>query len=345
MPVGLDGGTAFLVGSRRDENGKINFVSQRNCFLTIDNSDDITEMLKKSGAKVIINGDKVNVLGEDAIMFSNMMSNFVEQKDKVILKRPMKNGVLNSSEEPESLSILQSLIEGVIGKPQVENETCVFSCPSNPINSEENNVFHTAMFKQILSKLGYNPIALNEALAVIYSENPEMGEKDNEMPMSGIAISLGAGQVNVCMAMRSYPMIEFSLTGSGDYIDNQVSILSGKSRSVVTKIKETNLDFTKIDYSDMVMAGLDIHYGDLLKNILNNFSKKFSEASESYEYPIEIVVTGGTAKPKGFINKFKEVVKEVDLPFELKGIRLSSDMLNTVSKGCLLRAIQEKEKG
>jgi len=334
---GLDGGTMFLVGSRRTQDG-INYVSQRNCFLSIDEGEDVEEMLTSAGAKLVKTNGKLNVLGEDAIVFSNLLSSF--KSTEAALKRPMKDGVLNSQEEASAVSILQTLVGGVLGKPVENGETCVYSIPSNPINSDKNNTFHTAMFKQILTRLGYNPMPVNEALAVIYAENPKMGD----MPMSGIAISMGAGQVNVCMAVRGYPVIEFSLVGSGDYIDQQVSIISGQPVSVVTKKKERFLDFDNIDYNDVVLAGLDIHYTDLLTNIMQKFCKKFAENGDVYDHPIEIVVTGGTASPKGFETKFKQVLNSMTLPFEVKDVRMSGDMLKTVSKGCLIKALKEEKK-
>lgn len=341
MSTGLDAGTMFLVGSRQQEE-KVKYISQRNCFVSIDEGDEMEDMLTSAGAKIVKIGNKLNILGEDAIVFSNLLSSF--NTSNTYLKRPMKDGVLNSQEEKNSITVLSTLIEGVIGNPQKENEICVFSTPSNPINSEKNNVFHKAMLNQILSKLGYKPVALNEALAVIYSENPIAEHNGEKMPMSGIAISLGAGQVNVCMAIRGYPVVEFSMIGSGDYIDKQVSVLSGKSISTITKIKENKLDFDNINYDDMVIAGLDIHYHDLLKSILKNFSKKFDESGENYEFPIEIVIAGGTAKPNGFENKFKEVADEINMPFEIKNIRMSNDLANSVSKGCLVKAMQIENK-
>jgi hypothetical protein len=340
LGCGLDGGTMFLVGSRRTAEG-LKFISQRNCFLTIEQGDDVEEMLTSAGAKLIkINGN-INVLGEDAIIFSNLLAGFGSDAS---LKRPMKDGVLNSQEEASAISILQTLVHGVLGDPLDEGEVCVYSIPSNPLNSDKNNTFHTAMFRQILTRLGYTPMPVNEALAVIYAENPTMGVGDDEMPMSGIAISMGAGQVNVCMSVRGFPVIEFSLVGSGDYIDKQVSILSGQPVSIVTKKKEKDLDFDNIDYNDVVLAGLDIHYTDLLTNIMKKFCKKFSESGKVYEHPIEIILTGGTASPKGFEKKFQEVLGNMKLPFEVKNVKMSGDMLKTVSKGCLIKALREERK-
>jgi actin-like ATPase involved in cell morphogenesis len=296
-------------------------------------------MLTEGGAKLVNVDGTINILGEDAIIFSNMLSSF--GVSGASLKRPMKDGVLNSQEETSAISILSILVEGVVGRAENKGDVCVFSAPSNPLNSDKNNTFHVAMFKRILTGLGYEAIPLNEALATIYAENPVMGDR----PMSGIGMSFGAGQVNVCMAVRGMPVVEFSLVGSGDEIDRQVSVLCGKSTGVVTKAKEKKLDFDNVDYSDLIIAGLDIHYTDLLANVMKKFTKKFSELEEdAYEDPIEIIITGGTASPNGFDNKFKEVLASMDLPFEVKGVRMSSDMLNTVSKGCLLKAKREGKR-
>jgi len=337
--VGLDGGTMFLVGSQETEEGSVKYTSQRNCFLTVEGGEEVESMLTESGAKLINVGGKTSILGEDAIVFSNMLSSFGVAG--ATLKRPMKDGVLNSQEEASAISVLTALVEGVVGRGNGVDDVCAFSKPSNPLNSDKNNTFHVAMFQRILSGLGYSPVILNEALAAIYAENPTMGDR----PMSGIGISFGAGQVNVCMAVRGMPVVEFSLVGSGDEIDRQVSVLCGKPVSVVTKTKEKRLDFDSVDYDDLIIAGLDIHYTELLKNVIKKFAAKFADLdSGAYDEPIEIIVTGGTASPNGFNKKFKQILSEMSLPFQVKDVRMSADMLNTVSKGCLLRAKQEVRK-
>ena len=83
----------------------------------------------------------------------------------------------------------------------------------------------------------------------------------------------------------------------------------------------------------------------MLKNVIKKFAAKFADLdSGAYDEPIEIIVTGGTASPNGFNKKFKQILSEMSLPFQVKDVRMSADMLNTVSKGCLLRAKQEVRK-
>ena len=51
--------------------------------------------------------------------------------------------------------------------------------------------------------------------------------------------------------------------------------------------------------------------------------------------------------PKGFVGIVKEVVAEMEVPFEIKDIRHASDPRNAVVKGLLTQAIltQENLKG
>jgi len=163
--------------------------------------------------------------------------------------------------------------------------------------------------------------------------------------MSGLGISFGAGQCNVCFAYRGYPVVEFSVARSGDFIDQQVANVTGKKPSVVSKIKEKDFSFDKAASGDMVMMALDIHYTEMINYVLNIFAKKFMEAEKAYDDPIEIVVAGGTACPDGFLDKMKEVIDDMDLPFEVSNIRKADDMLRTVSKGCFVKAMQLEAKG
>ena len=48
--------------------------------------------------------------------------------------------------------------------------------------------------------------------------------------------------------------------------------------------------------------------------------------------------------PKGFAKKVKEVVDDLDLPFQIKNVIHSKDPRNAVVKGCLTQAIISQKK-
>jgi len=144
----IDIGTMFLVSARQEGSDEIKFITQRNCFCTIENEEGAEDMLSGAGAKFTKEGNKLNILGEDAIRFSNMFSSF--SKESVSnLKRPMKDGLINTSEETLALSIIEKLISGIVGKPQKDKEVCVYSVPANAVDSQKTNGFHQARAKQI----------------------------------------------------------------------------------------------------------------------------------------------------------------------------------------------------
>ena len=68
------------------------------------------------------------------------------------------------------------------------------------------------------------------------------------------------------------------------------------------------------------------------------------EREGEFEAPLDIVIAGGTSMPKGFRDKVKSVVDELDLPFEIKDVIQSEDPRNAVVKGLLTQAIISQKK-
>ena len=87
----LDLGTCFLVGAEYRD-GKEVFTSERDAFFSMPNEDFAEDMLTKAGAFTLVRGDRIYVVGEDALRFSVMTGN---EKD---YRRPMARGVLNPGE-------------------------------------------------------------------------------------------------------------------------------------------------------------------------------------------------------------------------------------------------------
>ena len=56
------------------------------------------------------------------------------------------------------------------------------------------------------------------------------------------------------------------------------------------------------------------------------------------------MVAGGGAKPKGFIDKFEKIARNLKLPFTIKDIRLAKDPHNSVVSGCLAFALASLKK-
>jgi len=56
-----------------------------------------------------------------------------------------------------------------------------------------------------------------------------------------------------------------------------------------------------------------------------------------------MIISGGTANPPGFIERFKAILDRTDFPFKIKEVKLASYPLYAVAKGALIAAIADKQ--
>lgn len=349
----LDLGTAFLVKGELDvATDEPEFTVERNCFLQSATTEDTEDILSENNWSYAKHDNNYYILGEDAIKLKNLLT--VNSKDQGIvatkigeLRRPMKDGILNTGEEKLSVAIIQKLISNLLGQPSFPGEVLCFCAPGNPVDRNVTVVFHQTMMTNFLKSLGYTIECIPEALAVIFSQRPvvdDPSEENGEAPFSGIAISYGGGMCNICLAIKKLPLINFSVARAGDFIDQEAAKVAGINISAITRYKEKHLDLNNIDYSDMRQAALDIFYQNMIEHSLNNFAEKFNQLDNPIETPLEIVIAGGTASVPGFLEKFNSIISGLTLPFEIKGIRMAENPFYAVSHGCLVKAMAVEKK-
>ncbi len=159
MSKGLDVGTMNIICSEM-EGDEIVFVQQRNAFLELDYNEMTKMMLDNARVAYVIKGNKIYVLGDDALRFATVF--------KKSTRRPMKSGVL-SPEEKEAIPIIKLLIEKVVGSPEYAGETVCISSPAKPIDSDIEVLYHRKTMEALIKKIGYTPYVIDEGLAVVYS--------------------------------------------------------------------------------------------------------------------------------------------------------------------------------
>jgi len=172
-------------------------------------------------------------------------------------------------------------------------------------------------------------------------------ENDHSFCLPGITLhNCGSGMTNFCFAYRKMPLISFSITRGGDWIDLEASKIAGVNVSAMTRYKESKFDLNNVDYSNMKDAALDIFYNNMIEHAIEKFSEQFGrlDIEDQVNAPLEIVIAGGTASVPGFLNKFKSVLDMKDLNFRVKGVRLAENPLYTVSSGCLAKAMSMEKK-
>jgi len=352
IPCGaIDLGTMFLQSARDDGKGQIVYNTVRDCYRELAYDPEFESTLQAQGAHFLRAEDKLYVLGNDAYLQAGMAefgAGFKPGQEVEVLKRPMKDGILNVDAPKVSLVILRELTRACLEKdvgPARKDEILYFSVPANPVdNLDINNSFHSKMAEKHLCGLGYNAKPIGEALAVTFSENPKMFVSDKEtIPFTGISISMGAGMSNFCLTERGIPLDEFSVARAGDYIDANAAKMTGQPKTKVLRVKEKQLDFDSLTDDPIVLA-LDCYYEELVNYVFGIFAERFKRNRGSIDHPIEIILSGGTASPPGFAPKVKKILDKMNLPFEVKAVRTAKDMLRAVAMGCFLRAKQAARK-
>jgi len=334
--AGVDVGTSNIVVARQKEDGTFENRYHRNMLYALDVSDEATDLLESSNYLYVKVGDIFYVVGDDALKLVNAIGS-----GEVI--RPMKDGILNPTLQ-ESSELLFYIIKAVVGEPIKENESLRYSIPANPIDVDNDNVFHKMLLESFFKKLGFNPKPVNEAMCIAYDCNPVMKTEDGDVALSGICVSAGAGMTNVALSFKGLELNSFSVTKSGDYIDERVALATGINKNQIVRIKEKKLDLNNVDMSDRAISALSIYYDEVIHRVLSQIASKFKDSKSQMEGEIEIIVAGGTSMPEGYGQRFKKCLSDIDLPFTVYGVRQSKTPFYSVSQGACIRAQADHAK-
>ncbi|MFY9556978.1 MAG: HU family DNA-binding protein [Blastocatellia bacterium] len=324
--LGLDVGTSRLVLASGSAD-RVKAKAELNAFIAVPFSKFTESILKQNKVTYQLNGGStLQVYGNEAARFANVFNTEV--------RRPMNGGTLNPTEE-YSMSVMQAIIQQLVRKTK-NSETMRFSVPGAPRNEVSPNlVYHEAMLRDLLNSMGYNAKGINEGLAVVFAEL----EKEN---FSGIGISCGGGMCNVALAFMSIPVMTFSTNKAGDYIDRNVANVTGELPTRIRLIKEESLDLSNAPQNKYESA-LHIYYDDVILSLVETLRAALAEQKNlpRIDKPIPIVLSGGTAKPKGFLEKFRQALERDGFPLDISEIRMADEPLTATARGCLIAAMYD----
>jgi len=326
--VGLDIGTNMLVAATIDEGDKPVFRMQRDAFYRIVpksevNRNSIKKALDKRGFNFIADPDgSFVVVGEEALETA------IERND--VAKRPLRRGVI-SPKEADSLPMLKLLIENLLGKGAGDTNL-VYSVPAKPIDGIFDIVYHTEIMGGYLKQMGYRAQPINEAFAIALSELLDEG-------LTGICLSFGAGMVNTAVIHQGDPLVEFSTTRAGDFIDMSAGHALDISPSLVQLEKESGVDLN--NHETKIMEAVSVYYGSVIKYTLENVAFELARRKKDlpiFREEVSMILSGGLTLATGFKGKVKDVLNTVDLPVKVGDIRKAGDPMTAVANGCLLAA-------
>jgi hypothetical protein len=326
--LGLDIGTSRIVLSWKDSE-HYSYNSQLNAFVAVPYTRMTENALRREGVPFEKHDTELVVLGNEAPRFADLLN--------VEMRRPMVQGVLNPA-EVESIPVIRNIIETMVNQADSGKPKVYFSVPSAPLHGEEGLTYHEATLRQMFAEMKYPVQVINEGLAVVYSELEDTN-------FTGIGISCGGGLCNVCLAYLSMPAFNFSVPKAGDFIDASVAGVTGDLSNRVRISKEDNFHFNGA-YPDKLHQVIAVYYDDMIQSLINGMKDAFSNTKKMPKLtkPIPIVLSGGTASPKGFRDRFEKLLRATDFPIQISEIRLARNPMTATAKGALVAGLAETEQ-
>lgn len=324
--LGLDVGTSRIVIARRAEDD-YRFESQLNAFVAIPYSKITEGVLDRERIPHTVQSGQIIVHGNESEKFAGLLN--------AETRRPMTAGVLDAK-EPDSLTMIREILTTMFAahRGDLRRKVC-FTVPAPPLGAEGSLTYHEATLRQILTDLNYEPASINEGLAIVYSEL----EGTN---YTGIGVSCGGGLCNVCLAYLSVPILSFSIPKAGDYIDSNAASVTGERANRIRLTKEDSFHFNGF-FADKVHQVLGVYYDDMIRSLVMALKEAFARTSNlpKFNRPIPMVLSGGTALPPGFRDRFEKLLREQDFPITVSDIRMAQNPLHSTAKGALVCALSD----
>lgn len=323
--IGLDVGTSRIVVARQN-GAEPHFARQLNAFVNLPFSKITQSVLEKERVPYTAAESELVVYGDQSERFAALQNAEV--------RRPMLRGVLNPG-EADAQRLMAVMLRNLVGEASPRGQKLCFTVPAPTLGSHEDLSYHETALRQMLGGLGFEVSAIPEGLAVVYSEL----EATN---YTGIGISCGGGLCNFCLAYLSVPVLTFSIPKAGDYIDTSAASVIGERANRVRILKEESfyLNGTPSEKIDQALAGF---YDDMIQTLVSAMSEAFAKGGTLPKIgrAVPLVLSGGSALPRGFRDRFEQVLRTAHFPVELSEIRLAAKPLTSAAKGALVAALSE----
>ena len=327
--LGLDVGTSRIVVARREEQD-IRYESQLNAFVAIPYSKITEGVLEREKIPHTVRAGEIIVHGNESEKFAGILN--------AETRRPMTHGLLDPK-EPESLHMIREILASMLRPATAsksERQKMCFTVPAAPLGAADSLTYHEATLRQVLADMDYEPVGINEGLAVVYGEL----ESSN---YTGVGISCGGGLCNVCLAYLSVPVLSFSIPKAGDFIDCSAASVTGERANRIRLAKEDSFHLNGF-FADKIHQVISVYYDDMIRSLVMALKDAFASTSHlpKFNRPVPMVLSGGTALPPGFRDRFEKLLWEQDFPITVSDIRLAESPLHSTAKGALVCALSDQ---
>ena len=96
-------------------------------------------------------------------------------------------------------------------------------------------------------------------------------------------------------------------------------------------------------HSDKIQQVLGVYYDEMIRAVVNGMKDAFAASKQVPRMgrPVPLVLSGGSAMPRGFRERFEKILRDGEFPVGLSEIRLAADPLTSTAKGALVAALSE----
>ncbi|MFC1461982.1 hypothetical protein ACFLQU_00110 [Verrucomicrobiota bacterium] len=325
LGMGLEVGTSRLAAAREGRGRRVLMRGERNAFLPVQLDEPTMDLLRELEMNHVTVGDGAYVLGDAALDLANVL--------EVKARQTMQCGVLDPA-DTESLSIIGMFLYRTLGKPRSDGETCCFSVPAPPVDAEWDVAAHRLIFEDMLESIGFTPCSVEEGYAVVLSELEKGGH-------TGIGVSCGGGITSICAAIEAVPVVSFSISRGSDWVDEKVATSLEIPSARATILREGGVDLNRpVGAAEEAVA---VHFGQFMRYICEMTADVFQSCSPQMKFgkPADVVFTGGMTDTDGFIDIAGDALTSLDLGFPLGRIECAAQPFTSVSRGCLVGAIDQ----
>jgi hypothetical protein len=161
------------------------------------------------------------------------------------------------------------------------------------------------------------------------------------------AINNGIFIHNCAIAYKGIEAHKFSTARAGDWIDNQVAKSVNMIPNRVTNLKERYMKLRgnveiKNKKTKRVLEALYDYHKSLIEYTIKKIIKEFEDRVDmEVDEEIPVIISGGTSLPDGFVNLFKSIITNYELPFEISEVRRARNPLTAVANGLLIRTVAD----
>jgi twitching motility protein PilT len=325
----LDTGEGYMIACERKA-GELVFTIERNVFFSCSPGHPLYERISQSDLYHLKHGGKIVVFGEDALTIGR----------KLETGRGLNRPLFSPRGEPGEDHVLGIMLEAVLQKAAGGGNTVLVTTPSKVVDGPFDLNRYLSSLRNLIGRLGYKSKTINRAISVLFGVDAANWNRRGGAPPDALSICFSEDLVDAAVWTGGRSPFAFSSVRGGRWIDSSVSKMREISPLVVERLREHEIDLTVPKPADKVSMMVGIYVEHMIQYVLQMVTAQVRKAGVKLPGALDVVLSGKNAAVTGFEEKFRSVLKSVDLPFKVRAVHLCSDPLRAAAGGALLWAME-----